>query len=89
MAGLWLIGIALYIGAITYIGWGDVAATVQSIEPGWIALGALIELGAIWLRALKWRIALGGGHDPVTQFFLRRPRGVSLRGASENSLRCC
>lgn len=80
MAGLWVVGIALYIGAITYIGWGEVAETVRSIHLGWIALGGLVELCALWIRATKWRIALGPRRGAVTQFFLSKAAGSFTPG---------
>lgn len=75
IAGLWLIGVALYLAAITYIGWGDVAETVRSLRFEWIAAGMLIETCAIWLRAWKWSLALGGQTHAYAQFFLSKAAG--------------
>ena len=80
MAGLWLIGIALYVGAITWIGWGDVARSVQTIDLRWIVFGSLVELCALWIRAAKWRIVMGPQQAAVTQFFLSKAAGSFTPG---------
>lgn len=80
MAGLWLIGVGLYLAAITYVGWGNVAQTVRTLDLRWLALGAFVELCALWIRAGKWRLVLGPERHPVTQFFLSKAAGSFTPG---------
>ena len=75
MRYLWIVGVVLYLGAITYVGWGDVAGAVSGIQFSFLALFIVVELAALGLRALKWRIALGPNANALQACFLSKGGG--------------
>jgi hypothetical protein len=72
---LWFVGIALYLGALWFIGWGRIRDAMENVDPWTIALMCLVTLAGLWLRVYKWRIALGPGASAVGLFFLSKAAG--------------
>jgi len=72
---LWIIGIALYVGAVWFIGWRSIRDALATLDAASLAgmLGATFV--AIWLRAVKWRFVLGGGQNAVGVYFLSKAAG--------------
>ena len=72
---LWLVGLALYIGAVWLIGWQEIGqALVRAKWPILVCLAA-VDCGAIGTRMLKWRIALGAGQRAPALFMLSKAAG--------------
>lgn len=72
---LWPIGLALYLAVLWYVGWGRIGEALSSIQ--WPLLLAMMatEASAQWTRVLKWRLALGPGHNAAGLFFLSKAAG--------------
>lgn len=72
---LWAAGAALYFGAVWAIGWERVREALTDVDV-WTVLGmCLVTFAALWLRVLKWRIALGPGARSMPLFFLSKAAG--------------
>ncbi|MBX7256226.1 MAG: flippase-like domain-containing protein [Candidatus Hydrogenedentes bacterium] len=72
---LWIAGISLYLGAVWTIGWERIRAAMKDVDGVTICVMVLVTLAALWIRALKWRIALGPGNNSVGIFFLSKAAG--------------
>lgn len=72
---LWVIGVAVYLFAIWYVGWDKFRASIASLDPFSLLWTALALLCAIWLRVLKWRLALGPGQNATGIFFMSKIGG--------------
>jgi hypothetical protein len=70
-----LAGLALFAVVASQLGWASLVATLLDARPGPLCwMGGLIVAG-FWLRALKWRHALGPGAHAVQLFFLAKVGG--------------
>jgi hypothetical protein len=70
----WLIGIVIYLAAVWYVGWDKFREAFSLLRPVSLLWVAAVLLAAIWLRVLKWRLALG--LRPITQlYFLSKAGG--------------
>lgn len=72
---LWLVGLCVYLAAVWWLGWEALGNVIARVSVAPIVAMMLIELCAEWLRALKWRIALGPGNNAVALFFLSKAVG--------------
>lgn len=72
---LWVIGIALYIGAIWYLGWRHVCAALLDVRLPFLACLIALETANMWFRAAKWRLALGPGKQSVALYFVSKAAG--------------
>ena len=72
---LWLLGVALYVGVVWFIGWRQIGDALLSVNPIYFALFVASMLGAFLVRALKWRIVLGSGQNAVGLLFLSKVGG--------------
>lgn len=71
---LWLTGACVYLAAIWYVGWDNVRGAFYRIDPVTLAGTAGVMLASIWLRVLKWRLALDV--RPITElYFLSKAGG--------------
>jgi hypothetical protein len=71
----WLVGAAFYAAVLVWIGWDDLAPGAAGILWSWVLAAVALELGTLWLRALKWRWALGSGTHSTEAFFLSKAGG--------------
>ena len=60
---------------VWYIGWQKVSDELASANLGLLLFAACLTINATWLRALKWRYALGPGHNAVGLFFMSKATG--------------
>jgi SAM-dependent methyltransferase len=71
----WLIGLVLYGCAVAYIGWAPLRDSLAAVRLPWLlSMGALM-LVSLWLRAMKWRWALGPNQSAAGLFFLSKAAG--------------
>jgi uncharacterized membrane protein YbhN (UPF0104 family) len=70
-----LMGLSIYCGVVWYLGWQDVRDELVSADVGLILLSAVIIVSATWLRALKWRYAMGRDSHSVSLYFLSKATG--------------
>ena len=75
MRYLWVVGAALYLGIIAYIGWHRIEDALASIDPKMLACAVGVCALSLWVRALKWRLMLGAGQKAVGLFFLSKAGG--------------
>jgi len=72
---LWLIGVALYLVALWFIGWDKLRAAITGINLYWFAATVVVLFAAQWLRALKWLYALGPRRNAIGIHFLSKAAG--------------
>ncbi len=68
-------GLALYVGVVWYIGWQGIHEAIAGLELRYLLLLMVFEAGAIGLRILKWRIALGRDRNIASLFLLSKAAG--------------
>lgn len=72
---LWVLGLALYLAVVTYVGWRRLGETLLSVHWPNLAMTAAVYIAALWLRAAKWRLVLGGKRQAVGLFFVSKAGG--------------
>lgn len=72
---LWLAGLVLYAAVIWWIGWDRLAAAVAGADVYWLAATIALLVIAQWIRAWKWRVALGPGRNAIAVHFLSKAGG--------------
>ncbi|HIJ64473.1 MAG TPA: hypothetical protein HPP77_00875 [Candidatus Hydrogenedentes bacterium] len=77
---LWLVGVALYLGVVWLLGVGKLRDAVVTVNVKLILALMAVEAVAEWLRAGKWRFALGAGSNGVGLFFLSKATGYWTPG---------
>ena len=70
-----VVGLTLYAILVWYIGWQKVRDELANANLGLILFAAFLTITATWIRALKWRYALGPGHNAVGLFFMSKATG--------------
>jgi len=75
MRHLWVVGLALYVGFIWYIGWRRIGDALAGLDVRVLAALMAVEAWGLWTRALKWRLILGAGREPYRLFFLSKAAG--------------
>lgn len=55
---LWLMGLALYVGFLFYVGWDDIGSALQHVEYPFLIGLVLVEIVALGVRIVKWHLAL-------------------------------
>jgi len=71
----WTIGIAVYVGCVSIIGWGRLRDAIAGVNVPWFLLMALVTAAGLWVRVIKWRLVLGKGSNAVGVFFLSKAAG--------------
>ncbi len=74
-AWVWLVGIGVYTLAIWWIGWPRVRDVLQEAHFGPLFVALALIFGGIWVRALKWRLALGPKAHALPIYFLSKFAG--------------
>lgn len=75
MWSLTIVGIALYVAAVWFIGWQRIQEELANARVGpLVAALGLLTIG-LWIRVAKWRYALGRGVGAARLFFLSRAGG--------------
>lgn len=69
---LFVFGLCGYLGIVWYLGWREVGAMLLDGDLLLIGSAALVIFAGNWTRALKWRVALGPGHDALGIFFMSK-----------------
>lgn len=77
---LWIVGVLLFAVAAYAIGFGRIRDTLLSVDPRWLGAMLLVDIAALWGRVLKWRLALGPGHNAAVLFFLAKAAGNASPG---------
>lgn len=72
---LWLVGLGLYLLAIWFVGWRDLGEALWTIDLRFLAALMAVDAAALWVRVLKWRIALGPGQGATGLCFLSKAGG--------------
>lgn len=72
---LWFVGLLVYMVIVWYIGWGKVRDALGLLDYRFITLFVMLETAALWLRALKWRVALGPGMNALPACFISKAGG--------------
>lgn len=70
-----LAGLLLLAGLINYFGWENLYRRLAGARPVPLAAMALLILTGFWIRAWKWRYALGAGSNGIGLFFLAKMAG--------------
>ena len=73
---LWIIGVCIYLTAIWYVGWDRFSDAFLNLRPVALLWVAATLLASIWLRVLKWRLALDT--RPTTQLYFMSKAGGEL-----------
>jgi len=77
---IWILGVALYVIVVWYLGWRRIGNAIASVDPAMLAaLVAMLGL-ALAVRAMKWRLVLGPGRNALGLFFLAKAAGGSSPG---------
>jgi uncharacterized protein (TIRG00374 family) len=72
---LWVIGIAGYIGFLTYVGWEDLRGAITNIDYRYLVALVIIDIVVLWFRVGKWHIALPGETEITRLAFLSKAGG--------------
>jgi hypothetical protein len=72
---LWVIGVGVYVAIAWYLGWRGIRDAMASIELRWLFAAIAVDAAGHWLRALKWRLALGPGTRAIGLFWLSKGVG--------------
>lgn len=72
---LWLVGVLVYLAIVWYIGWGKIRDALGLVDYRFITLFILLEAIVLWLRAFKWRVALGPGMNALPACFISKVGG--------------
>jgi len=72
---LWVVGLGVYAAAVWYVGWDALRDAFASLEVTWLCAMIGVMIASLWLRALKWRWALGPGANAIGLFFLSKGAG--------------
>lgn len=72
---LFLAGFALLGALIWHFGWRTLYADLREARPGPLLLFAALTLAGFWIRAWKWRCALGPGRQAWWIFFFAKMGG--------------
>ena len=67
-----VLGIAVYFLLVWWLGWREVGERLLGADLLLVAGAFLIIFAGGWARALKWRYALGRGHNAVGIYFLSK-----------------
>lgn len=73
---LYLVGALLVAGLVYSIGWRPLWEALRAARPGPLALMVVLIVAGFWVRAYKWRYALGPGEHAVGLFFLSKLGGA-------------
>ena len=72
---LWVVGACVYVGIVWYVGWDSFRAALASVRPIFLLWITLSMLAGIWLRVLKWRLALGLHPQIIPLYFMSKLAG--------------
>ena len=72
---LWLVGLAVYVAAIWYVGWRRIGSALATVDLGLLAALMAVEAAALGTRAMKWRLVLGPDQSAFKLFFLSKAAG--------------
>lgn len=72
---VWLVGVAIYLSALGYVGWYRLEDALASVRAPLVLAVVAFEIVALWLRVLKWRVALGANQDAARAFFISKAGG--------------
>ncbi|MCC6489015.1 MAG: flippase-like domain-containing protein [Candidatus Hydrogenedentes bacterium] len=72
---LWAIGIGLYAACVSYIGWGRLRSAVAGVDLPIFLFMTAVTVAGLWVRVLKWRVALGRESGSTGAFFLSKAAG--------------
>ena len=67
-----VLGIAIYLALVWWLGWREVGERLLGADPLRVTGAFLIIFVGGWARALKWRYALGHGHNAAGIYFLSK-----------------
>lgn len=76
-AGRWffLVGLLFLTALGWHFGFRDLGALLQGARPAPLAIMTLLIIAGFWIRAAKWRYALGPGQQGILLFFLAKTAG--------------
>ncbi len=75
MSRWWIVGVIVYACVLAFIGWTPLKRAFESVTPGYFIAMAATMAASLWLRALKWRWALGPRRHAAGLFFLSKAAG--------------
>ncbi len=78
--GLVCLAVAVYGGVLWYVGWERIGTALSEVDLRWLAPMVFLEISGLWLRAGKWRYALGPGMGSMNLFFLSKAAGMWTPG---------
>lgn len=75
--GRWffLVGLILLTALGWHFGFRDLGALLRGAKPAPLAIMTLLIVAGFWIRAAKWRYALGAGQQGILLFFLAKTAG--------------
>lgn len=72
---LWIAGLLFYFVALWLIGWEELKTALASIQFKFVLGFLALETAALWIRVLKWRIALAEDSRAVGLCFISKAGG--------------
>lgn len=72
---LYIVGLTLLVALVWHFGWRELLETVAAARPAPLLGMMALLLTGFWIRAWKWRYALGKGQNAVGLFFLAKVAG--------------
>jgi uncharacterized protein (TIRG00374 family) len=75
--GRWffVVGLILLTALGWHFGFRDLGALLRGAKPAPLAIMTLLIIAGFWIRAAKWRYALGSGQQGILLFFLAKTAG--------------
>ncbi|HPC15343.1 MAG TPA: methyltransferase domain-containing protein [Candidatus Hydrogenedentes bacterium] len=77
---LWIIGLSLYVAFVSYVGWRHMGEKISGLHVPSLTAMAAAYLFALWLRAVKWRFAIGPGRQSTGLYFVSKAGGALSPG---------
>lgn len=75
MALFVVVGLLLYGGIVYWLGWGEVWAALEAVHWGLFGMLSVVMTGVLWLRVLKWKLALPDSQGVALAFFVSKFAG--------------
>lgn len=75
MRYVWLIGLLVLAAGVWFLGWDRIRAALSAARWQILLAAVAVDAAALWLRAFKWRYALGTGKGAIGLFFMAKAAG--------------
>ncbi|MBI2423142.1 MAG: flippase-like domain-containing protein [Candidatus Hydrogenedentes bacterium] len=72
---LWVAGALLFSLLLAHFGWENLWQALKTAQPGLLLWMTALIVAGFWIRAWKWRFALGPGEPGIALFFVAKLAG--------------